>query len=69
MMFYRSTEATAAGQLTGWDGYGFAGHMFGANNPMMSFMDPVFGIFWLTTWALIVVALIALIRWLWKKGN
>jgi len=24
---------------------------------------------WLVTWALIIVALVALIRWLWKKGE
>jgi len=28
-----------------------------------------FGILWLATWILVIVALIALIRWLWKKGD
>ncbi|OGD82820.1 hypothetical protein A3A54_02425 [Candidatus Curtissbacteria bacterium RIFCSPLOWO2_01_FULL_39_62] len=29
----------------------------------------VFGILWLLTWVLIIIALVALIRWLWKKGD
>jgi len=27
------------------------------------------GIFWLATWVLVIAALVALIRWLWKKGE
>ena len=29
----------------------------------------LFGILWLVTWILIIIALIVLIRWLWKKGD
>lgn len=27
------------------------------------------GIFWLVTWVLMVAVLVALLRWLWRKGN
>lgn len=27
------------------------------------------GIFWFTTWILVILILIALLRWLWLKGN
>lgn len=27
------------------------------------------GIFWIVTWGLVVAVLIALLRWLWKKGK
>lgn len=27
------------------------------------------GILWLVTWVLVVAVLIALLRWLWKKGS
>jgi len=45
------------------------------NHPMMWWMDGnsgalwFFGILWLVTWILVIIALIALIRWLWKKGD
>ena len=29
----------------------------------------VFSILWLITWVLVVIVLIALARWLWKKGD
>ena len=29
----------------------------------------VFGLLWIVTWILIIIVLIALIRWLWKKGD
>lgn len=29
----------------------------------------LFSILWLVTWVLIIIALIVLIRWLWKKGD
>lgn len=28
-----------------------------------------FGLLWLITWILVMVALIAIIRWLWRKGD
>ena len=28
-----------------------------------------FGFLWIVTWLLVIVVLIALIRWLWKKGD
>lgn len=27
------------------------------------------GVFWLVTWILVVAVLVALLRWLWKKGG
>lgn len=45
------------------------------NRPMMWGFgsDPgvfwFFSILWVTTWVLVIVVLIALIRWLWKKGD
>ena len=29
----------------------------------------IFGALWIVTWILVIVLLIALIRWLWKKGD
>lgn len=29
----------------------------------------LYSVLWLATWILLIVALIALIRWLWKKGD
>lgn len=29
----------------------------------------LFGLLWLITWILIIVVLVALVRWLWKKGD
>ena len=29
----------------------------------------VFGFLWIVTWILVIVVLIALVRWLWKKGD
>lgn len=29
----------------------------------------VFGILWLVTWLLVIVVLVALVRWIWKKGD
>jgi hypothetical protein len=45
------------------------------NHPMMWSAGPnsgifwFFGLLWLITWVLIIASLIALIRWLWKKGD
>lgn len=44
-------------------------------HPMMGWMGTnsgtfwVFGILWLVTWVLVIIVLIALVRWLWKKGD
>lgn len=46
-----------------------------SNHPMMLWMGSnsnafwFFGILWLVTWILIIAVLIALLRWLWKKGD
>ena len=29
----------------------------------------IFGILWLISWILVIAVLIALVRWLWKKGD
>lgn len=48
---------------------------FWASHPMMWWGAQNAGVFWffsilwLVTWVLIIIALIALIRWLWKKGD
>lgn len=38
---------------------------FGANPQAAWF----FGILWLVTWVLIIAILVAILRWLWKKGD
>ena len=44
-------------------------------HPMMWWADggqgafAVFSILWLITWVLLIIVLIALARWLWKKGD
>jgi len=46
---------------------------FGYGHPMMGFTGAggawAFSIIWLITWLLVVAVLIALVRWLWKKGD
>ena len=48
---------------------------FWDHHPMMGWMGAnsgvfwVFGILWLATWVLVIIVLIALVRWLWKKGD
>lgn len=48
---------------------------FRTYHPMMGWMNGsvgalwVFGILWILTWILVIVVLVALIRWLWKKGD
>ena len=39
---------------------------WGANNPGLFWF---FGILWFATWILVIVVLVALVRWLWKKGD
>lgn len=36
------------------------------NNPNTFWL---FGLLWLATWILVIVILVALARWLWKKGD
>jgi len=61
---------TESGQKLPSDDRYFWGH-----HPMMGFMGNnagafwVFGILWAVTWVLVIVVLIALVRWLWKKGD
>lgn len=60
---------TESGQNLYDDRY-FWGHhpmMWGFGNNQGAFW--FFSILWLATWILVIVVLIALIRWLWKKGD
>ncbi len=48
--------------------------LFWGNHPMMMWGNFggafwIIGILWIITWILVIVVLIALIRWLWKKGD
>ena len=51
------------------NGYYWSGH------PMMGWFGNsnaswvVGSVFWLITWLLIIAVLVALVRWLWKKGD
>lgn len=43
-------------------------------HPMMGWFGDgtgvwLFGLLWLVTWVLVIAILIALVRWLWKKGD
>lgn len=42
---------------------------WGYNPTWMMGGIPLVGVFNLITWVLLIVLLIALIRWIWKKGN
>lgn len=48
---------------------------FWGNHPMMWWAGNnsgaiwAFSFLWIVTWILVIVVLIALIRWLWKKGD
>jgi len=54
---------------------GSDGRYFGGHHSMMWSMGNnsgalwFFGILWLITWILVIVVLVALVRWLWKKGD
>jgi len=54
---------------------GFDDRYFWGHHPMMGWAGNnseafwIFGILWAVTWVLIIVVLIALARWLWKKGD
>lgn len=69
MFDYMVRYGTEAAQKGDFDG------RWGYHHPMMGWMgnNPgafwFFGILWLATWILVIVALVALIRWLWKKGD
>ena len=49
--------------------------LFLGKHPMMFWMGNnsgvfwFFGILWLVTWILVIITLVAFIRWLWKKGD
>ena len=51
------------------------GRDFSGYHPMMWGVGPnsgvlwVFGFLWAVTWILLIIALVALIRWVWKKGD
>ena len=54
----------------GYDERYFSGHhpmMWWAGNNSGAMW--AFGFLWIVTWILIIIVLIALIRWLWKKGD
>ncbi|MEK9146739.1 MAG: hypothetical protein AAB639_00910 [Patescibacteria group bacterium] len=43
-------------------------------HPMMGWLGDgagfwIWGLLWLVTWVLVIAALAALVRWLWKKGD
>lgn len=42
--------------------------MYGYGSMGNSFL-PLAGILWLITWAVVILVLVALFRWLWKKGD
>lgn len=46
--------------------YGHPMMMFFGNNPGALWL---FGILWIVTWVLFMAVLVALLRWLWKKGD
>lgn len=48
--------------MMGYGGYGMTG---GANFGVY----PVVSILWIITWVLVIVVLVAFIRWMWKKGD
>lgn len=47
-----------------WYGHPMMG-WFGNNNGLLI----AGSIFWLVTWLLVIAVLVALVRWLWKKGD
>lgn len=51
------------------DGSQMAGPMMFFGSPMGTNIFSVWFLFWFITWILVIAALIALIRWLWKKGG
>ena len=59
------TEAAQKGNFDGRWGYHPMMGLAGTNPGFFWF----YGILWLVTWVLVIVALVALIRWLWKKGD
>jgi len=54
---------------------GYYDRYFSGYHPMMWWAGNnfgaiwAFGFLWIVTWLLVIVVLIALIRWLWKKGD
>ncbi len=52
----------------------FDDRYFWGHHPMMWWGNSgsafwFFGILWIATWTLVIITLVALIRWLWKKGD
>lgn len=62
--------SSASGQFgQGLDGGQMDGPMMFFGSPMGTNIFSVWFLLCFLTWILVIAALIALIRWLWKKGN
>lgn len=78
MMPWLNSEATKSFGPEDWEkwgktGYGMYGMMLGhAPWFMMGWGNGwmwLLGALWLLTWVLVLLVLVALLRWLWKKGE
>lgn len=67
-MMWRFFEATSAAFTSAGVPVRPYGHFGGLEMMNPSFMW-LFGLMWLVTWGLVIAALVALVRWLWKKGS
>ncbi|MBI2594409.1 hypothetical protein HYW39_01800 [Candidatus Curtissbacteria bacterium] len=72
-MFAQALQQYGGQQQQGpgsWSGGSpWAGHpmmWWAGSNPNAFWL---FGLLWLVTWILVIVVLVALVRWLWKKGD
>lgn len=65
MMWHFFDATTEAISRNGIRPYGHFGS-FEMMNPGFIW---VFGLMCLVTWILVILALVSLVRWLWKKGN
>lgn len=70
-----ATKSVSPDDVNNWNnwGYGMMGRHWGLVNGMMSWENGwilwVWQVLCLVTWFLVVLVLIALFRWLWKKGS
>ena len=69
MMPMMSMMDSAGSPQVGGGGFNMMGGNFGMMNGGFASVGWVWILLWSATWILIIVALIALIRWLWKKGE
>lgn len=60
----RFTEATSGKDIDSLRYWGNHPMMFGTTQPFW-----VYGVLWLVTWFLVIAVLVALLRWLWNKGD